>query len=112
MAPSRTNNTAVLSTYSGTSAAMLQGVYRDKQDHATKIEAAQVAGSSRTVGRSVGTIIAGPSPLALDPALAKALQGYTPDEVRAALEALHKASGGYITDPMKTARSMSRSWAA
>lgn len=32
MAPSRTNNTAVLSTYSGTSAAMLEGVYRDKQD--------------------------------------------------------------------------------
>lgn len=58
-----------------------------------------MAGSIRAVGRSVGSTIAGPSPLALDPALGKALQGYTPDEVRAALESLHKASGGYITDP-------------
>ena len=63
---------------------------------------AQVAGDIRGAGRTSGTVAAAPSPLVLDPDLAKVVQGYTPAGVRAALEAREQRSStgkGPSTDP-------------
>lgn len=83
-APKYTSNEKTLNTVSGTSTEMRTQVYQDQASLEAKIDAARVTAAIRTGGRVAGATPA-PNPLLVEPALAKALSVYSPNELRAAI---------------------------
>ena len=81
-APKYTGNEATLNTLSGTSTAMRNEVYQDRESLESKVDAANTCERIRTNGRTAGTTPA-PNPLRINPELAKQLSRYSADEIRA-----------------------------
>ena len=81
-APKYTGNEATLNTQSGTSTAMRNEVYQDRESLESKVDAANTYERIRTNGRAAGTTPA-PNPLLINPDLAKQLSLHSADEIRA-----------------------------
>ena len=83
-APKYTGNEMTLNTMAGTSTEMRNSVYQDQESLEAKVDAANALERLRTDGRVSGTTPA-PNPLLVNPALAKALSIYSPEELQAAI---------------------------
>lgn len=81
-APRYTGNESTLNTMAGTSTAMRNGVYQDRESLESKVDAANTLERIRTNGRTAGTTPT-PNPLLINPDLAKQLSLYSADEIRA-----------------------------
>jgi hypothetical protein len=101
-APKFTGNESTLNTMAGTSTAMRNGVYQDRESPESKVDAANTLERIRTNGRTAGTTPA-PNPLLINPDLAKQLTRYSADEIRAMIawtEAGRAARSGTSAAPL------------
>ena len=83
-APKYTSNEMTLNALAGTSTDMRNSVYQDRESLEAKVDAANTYERIRTGGRVSGTTPT-PNPLLVNPALAKALSIFSPEEIRAAI---------------------------
>lgn len=93
--PQHTSNPVVQSRVSGTSEQTLRGVYRDKVSLREALEASDVAAAMRASGRTSRNGVAPtPSATALDPEIVSLIDGYSAEEVRAALRHIRRPRAG------------------